>query len=102
MTELHDQYPEYDFATHKGYVTPGHQAALVRHGPCAEHRLSYANVVRARDCGDMRDNALLTDPVPSDADELEAAMGEWDEQGVELQVVPGYAVAQRRGPEQCA
>jgi len=44
MVELHEQYPEYDFATHKGYATAGHQAALDQLGACPEHRFSYANV----------------------------------------------------------
>ncbi|WP_374999630.1 ribonuclease HII [Aeromicrobium sp. CTD01-1L150] len=44
MVELHERYPEYDFATHKGYNTSMHQAALTEHGPCPEHRLSYVNV----------------------------------------------------------
>lgn len=44
MTELHERYPAYDFARHKGYSTPEHQAALREHGPCPEHRFSYANV----------------------------------------------------------
>jgi ribonuclease HII len=48
MVELHDSFPAYDFASHKGYVTPEHNAALVEHGPCAEHRNSYVNVRRAR------------------------------------------------------
>jgi ribonuclease HII len=47
MTSLHDHWPAYDFATHKGYVTPEHQNALRRHGPCPEHRFSYVNVARA-------------------------------------------------------
>jgi ribonuclease HII len=47
MTELHERYPLYDFATHKGYSTPEHAAALVAHGPCAEHRQSFINVRRA-------------------------------------------------------
>jgi ribonuclease HII len=47
MTELHDQWPEYDFAAHKGYVTATHAAALQRYGPCAEHRRRYVNVRRA-------------------------------------------------------
>lgn len=52
MRELHQRFPRYDFATHKGYVTAGHSAALDRHGPCPEHRTSYINVARtlARDC----------------------------------------------------
>lgn len=44
MVRLHEQYPAYDFATHKGYVTAVHEAAIREHGPCAEHRFSYANV----------------------------------------------------------
>lgn len=46
MTRLHDDYPQYDFATHKGYVTPTHTAALERHGPCALHRRRFVNVRR--------------------------------------------------------
>jgi ribonuclease HII len=46
MVNLHEKWPEYDFKTHKGYVTPVHAAALVRHGPCPEHRFSYVNVRR--------------------------------------------------------
>ncbi|MCW2801113.1 MAG: ribonuclease [Aeromicrobium sp.] len=44
MVQMHDDYPAYDFATHKGYSTPVHQAALKQHGPCAEHRRRYVNV----------------------------------------------------------
>lgn len=51
MTLLHTRYPCYDFATHKGYVTEGHSAALDAHGPCAEHRFSYVNVARRAEPG---------------------------------------------------
>jgi ribonuclease HII len=47
MTELHARVPWYGFAEHKGYCTPEHTAALLAHGPCAEHRFSYANVALA-------------------------------------------------------
>lgn len=47
MVELGEQYPEYGFAEHKGYVTPEHSAALLRYGPCPAHRFSYANVAAA-------------------------------------------------------
>jgi ribonuclease HII len=46
MTELHERWPGYDFASHKGYVTPEHQEALDRHGPSPVHRRSYVNVAR--------------------------------------------------------
>jgi ribonuclease HII len=49
MLQLHERWPEYDFAGHKGYITDVHSAALDRHGPCAEHRMRFVNVVRARD-----------------------------------------------------
>jgi ribonuclease HII len=47
MVALHEQYPEYEFSRHKGYVTPEHGAALRAHGPCPEHRFSYVNVAAA-------------------------------------------------------
>jgi ribonuclease HII len=49
MLDLHERFPEYDFAVHKGYTTESHTAALERHGPCPEHRSRFVNVVRARD-----------------------------------------------------
>jgi ribonuclease HII len=48
MVDLHEQWPQYDFADHKGYVTDAHNAALERHGPCPEHRMRFVNVARAR------------------------------------------------------
>src|SRR5690242_18064787 len=49
MLELHERWPEYDFAGHKGYITDVHSAALERHGPCPQHRMRFVNVARARD-----------------------------------------------------
>ncbi len=49
MIELHEKFPEYDFAGHKGYITDVHSAALERHGPCPEHRMRFINVRNARD-----------------------------------------------------
>ncbi|WP_310962865.1 ribonuclease HII [Nocardioides terrisoli] len=47
MVQLHEQWPDYDFATHKGYITEEHTAALLEHGPCPEHRMRFVNVRRA-------------------------------------------------------
>ncbi|GAB7043307.1 MULTISPECIES: ribonuclease HII [Catenuloplanes] len=47
MVELDAEFPAYGFADHKGYVTAEHNAALAEHGPCVEHRYSYANVAAA-------------------------------------------------------
>lgn len=48
MVELHERFPAYDFARHKGYSTPEHAAAMAEHGPCPEHRFSYVNVRQAQ------------------------------------------------------
>jgi ribonuclease HII len=44
---LHAQYPQYGFASHKGYGTAEHMAALKKHGATPEHRRSYAPVAQA-------------------------------------------------------
>lgn len=38
------QYPQYAFAQHKGYGTKLHMQLLEEHGPCPEHRRSFAPV----------------------------------------------------------
>jgi ribonuclease HII len=47
MVGLHDEWPDYDFRTHKGYITADHEAALTRLGPCPAHRMRFVNVRRA-------------------------------------------------------
>ena len=42
MVEYDQLYPAYGFATHKGYGTPQHYAAIQQHGPCPIHRRSFA------------------------------------------------------------
>jgi ribonuclease HII len=44
MLAIHEKYPEYEFARHKGYGTELHRARLREHGPCPEHRRSFAPV----------------------------------------------------------
>ncbi len=44
MCQLDLDYPGYGFATHKGYPTLAHRAALRRLGPCPEHRRTFAPV----------------------------------------------------------
>ena len=44
MRELDEQFPQYGFAKHKGYITASHTKALNAHGPCIEHRRSFSNV----------------------------------------------------------
>jgi ribonuclease HII len=72
MVAMHDEFPAYGFDEHKGYVTPDHQQALRRHGPCGQHRRSFVNVRVAggmieltRLAGaEMSDNAGVTDDPP--------------------------------------
>jgi ribonuclease HII len=45
MGDLHDRYPQYGFQGHKGYGTEAHLAALKEHGPCPEHRRTFAPVM---------------------------------------------------------
>jgi len=44
MREMDSDFPLYGFAGHKGYITAAHTKALNQHGPCAEHRTSFANI----------------------------------------------------------
>ncbi len=44
MEEADREYPKYGFGQHKGYATLTHRAALMAHGPCPLHRLSFAGV----------------------------------------------------------
>ncbi len=44
VRELDPVYPVYGLASHKGYSTPRHIAALREYGPCPLHRRSFAPV----------------------------------------------------------
>ena len=44
MIQLDSQFPHYGFAQHKGYGTEFHRAALAQHGPCPQHRHSFAPI----------------------------------------------------------
>lgn len=38
---LDQLYPQYGFAIHKGYATKAHREAILEHGPCPAHRMSF-------------------------------------------------------------
>lgn len=40
-TELEGQYPQYQFAKHKGYGTKLHYEMLDQYGPCPQHRRTF-------------------------------------------------------------
>lgn len=44
MLELDSNYPGYGFATHKGYGTKAHYAAIQELGMCSEHRKTFIKV----------------------------------------------------------
>jgi len=47
MEQYHLEYPQYDFARHKGYPTAAHRRIIREIGPCPIHRQSFKPV---RDC----------------------------------------------------
>ena len=46
--ELNDQYPQYQFAKHKGYGTKLHYQMLDEYGPCPQHRVTFLKKWEAR------------------------------------------------------
>jgi ribonuclease HII len=58
LIELDERWPVYGFASHKGYCTSEHQAALNAHGPCPEHRRTYVNVRAAAGADESGDWGL--------------------------------------------
>lgn len=44
MQSYHELYPQYNFASHKGYATREHLAAIRRWGPCPLHRRTFRGV----------------------------------------------------------
>ena len=44
MMEADNEYPQYGFASHKGYGTAAHLEALRKYGPCPLHRRSFRPV----------------------------------------------------------
>ncbi len=44
MDQMDAIYPQYAFASHKGYATRRHRTLLAEHGPCPLHRRSFAPV----------------------------------------------------------
>jgi len=42
MRRMAAVYPRYGFSSHVGYITPEHTRAVLTHGPCPQHRRSFA------------------------------------------------------------
>ncbi len=41
IKKMGEEYPEYNFAKHKGYGTKEHTEAILKYGPCPIHRISF-------------------------------------------------------------
>ena len=41
MHRLHEEYPQYDWGSNKGYPTPKHRAAIARYGTTPYHRMTF-------------------------------------------------------------
>ena len=52
MTAYDRQYPGFGFASHKGYASERHRAALRELGPTPLHRLTFRSVLPGRGKGD--------------------------------------------------
>lgn len=53
MQEISIQYPEYNFAKHKGYGTPEHKRLIMQYGPCPIHRSLFLRKIL--DCSVLSD-----------------------------------------------
>ena len=82
LRQLHETYPEYGLASHKGYATPEHRKALREHGPCVLHRQSFAPVRLADpdaalelelETGVLLDDLLFDDGLPANTDNHQEA-----------------------------
>ena len=64
LLQLHEEFPQYGFAAHKGYATPEHLAALQLHGPCVHHRRNFGPVAicYAESEGDALLEAFAAEP----------------------------------------
>lgn len=54
LEQLHEEFPQYGFAAHKGYSTPEHLEALRTHGPCVHHRRFFSPVAASMALEDGR------------------------------------------------
>ena len=66
MIELGREFPAYGFERHKGYPTPEHQAAILRHGVTPHHRRSFKTVQLALGLDKGVDPSLIEAAISTD------------------------------------
>lgn len=59
MLVYHDQYPDYGFDIHKGYLTKHHMEKLRSYGPCPIHRKTYAPIRALLETGTALPDSLF-------------------------------------------
>ncbi len=64
MLKYHEQYPQYGFASNKGYLTEFHLATLRQFGPCPIHRKHYEPVRLLLASGTAAEQLNLLDAPP--------------------------------------
>lgn len=90
MAALDTQYDGYDFASHVGYGTAKHRAAIESFGLLPEHRRSFAPIAAFIGAGNVPPRPAITSPKTAKAigNEAEAAAADWLE-------ARGYRVLER-------
>ena len=68
--QYHEQWPQYNFAQHKGYGTAAHMAAMQLHGPCPIHRRGFAPL---RNWWLVSDNSAPSENPANSVEKLDAA-----------------------------
>jgi ribonuclease HII len=82
--QLHNEFPYYGFAGHKGYGTPEHLEALQRHGACVHHRRSFSPVAAAL----ARTGGTLSVVLPADAGQPAMVIGIAEPVRLDLRAAP--------------
>jgi ribonuclease HII len=78
MCRLDDVYPQYGFASHKGYATRDHLERLARFGASPHHRRSWPRVQLAVQGFVQNQENVLPYPLPSEWPRAGSAGGEMD------------------------
>lgn len=87
MRERHEAHPTYEWAINKGYATAAHREALLRRGPCEQHRRSWNLMGAAGGAGKQAPagtNAALnhaTERLPDASATARPDRAEWDMMG---------------------
>ena len=87
MQEMHKEYPQYGFDSHRGYHTKEHILALHKHGPCPLHRKSAKPV---------KDRSTITTDSSDGNGEIEITRRDWMENTLAILVASGASLSPRK------